>query len=192
MIAIHIDPRLEKIDKEIRYSFDLLFQTLGYSYRFITDMSQAESRDILVLYWLLQPSTEELLALAKYNVTLFIPSEPALLQKGQLSNEQMQRNMREIKLRTKTPIISEKKVPDIPLEIYSQPDVFGGKFNFDLIGNLYFHLTGTEEMMGKKPNQSPDTGSQDTIFSEFRVILLFIIFYGRWTGCYVIRLPRRN
>jgi hypothetical protein len=170
MITVNIDPQLEKFDNEIRYSFDFLFQTLGYSYRFIPDTSQVGPRDILVLYRMMHPSTEELRSYAKNNITIYLPAEPFLFQKGELSPEQIRTLLQEVKLHTTTPVLSEKKMTDVPLEVYSGTDMYGGKFNFDLIGNIYFQLAGMEEEADKKRDRYGRYPDNASAFHEYRDI----------------------
>jgi len=168
MITVNIDQRLERFDNEIKYSFDFLFQTLGYSHRYIQNPDQVGIRDILILYWMTHPSPEELLNFARNNVTIYIPVEPSLFQKGEMSTELIRTMLQEIKLHTNTPILSEKKLPEVPLEVYAGQDVYGGKFNFDLVGNIYFHLSGMEEDADKKRDRHGRYPDNSSVFHEYR------------------------
>ncbi len=168
MITVNIDHLLEKIDSQIRYSFDFLFQTLGYSHRFIQDPSQVGTRDILILYWMIHPSPEELYNYAKNNITIYIPAEPFLFQKCDMNAEQIRNQLYQIKIHTTTPVLSEKKLTEIPLEVFSGSEIYGGKFNFDLIGNIYFHIAGMEESVEKKHDHNGRYPDNASVFNEYR------------------------
>ncbi len=144
MISILIDYKLDKYSREIKFAFDFIFETLGFSHRFITDNSHLRQHDILLLYGLIEPTIEELKQLTRQYITLFIPAEPRLYEPKAILPDQLRRLLREIKIFTPTPVVSEKKF-DYPAENYTELDIYGCKINFDLPGNIFYHLANLEE-----------------------------------------------
>jgi len=144
MIAILIDYKLEKYTLAIEYAFDYIFETLGLSHRFIQAPANLREHDILLLYGLIEPTLQELQALSREHINIFIPCDPRLYEAQGFTAEQLKKAVREIKMFTPTPVISEKKF-DYPAENYVELDIFACKINFDLPGNIFFHLANREE-----------------------------------------------
>ena len=141
--------------REITYTFSFMFQTLGYNFRFLEDLEELKTNDILLIYGYTEPTPEELKSLAKHYITLFIPCDPDFFDAKAYSADRLRRCMREIKLLNITPIVSARKF-EYPAENYTESEISGGKINFDLVGNLFLHLSNLEE--------SSDAGSMEKGF----------------------------
>lgn len=144
MISVLVDYKLDKYSREIKYVFDYIFETLGLSHRFISNPSNLRQYDILLLYGLIEPTLEELEALTRQYITIFIQSDPRLYDPNGYKPDQLRRILREVKLFTMTPVISERKF-DFPAENYTEIDIHACKINFDLAGNVFYHLADREE-----------------------------------------------
>lgn len=144
MVSIIIDPKLSRFQKEMKYVFRFIFESLGYGIRFITDIKELKANDIFLIYGLTEPTPEELKELAKYYITIFIPCDFELYDAKAYSADRLRRSIREIKLLSITPVISARKFEYLA-ENYREEDVNGGKINFDLAGNIFFHLANMEE-----------------------------------------------
>jgi len=144
MISVLIDYKLDRYTREIKYTFDYIFETLGLSHRFISDPVHLRQHDILLLYGLLEPTIEELQTLTKQYITIFIPSDPKLYEASGYSPDQLRRVLRDVKLFTPTPVIANRKF-DYPAENYTELDIHACKINFDLVGNIFYQLSNLEE-----------------------------------------------
>jgi hypothetical protein len=144
MISVLIDYKLDKYNREIKYAFDFIFETLGLSHRFIATPSHLRQNDILLLYGIIEPTIDELEAISRQYITIFIQSDPRLFDPNGYNPDQLRRVLREIKLFSMTPIISERKF-EYPAENYSDLDIHACKVNFDLPGNVFYHLADREE-----------------------------------------------
>lgn len=161
MVSVLIDYKLDRYTREIKYVFDYIFDTLGLGHRFIASPSHLRQNDILLLYGLIEPTLDELEALAKHYITIFIQSDPRLFDNNGFTPDQLRRALRDVKLFSQTPIISERKF-DFPAENYSDMDIHACKINFDLAGNVFYHLAKREELcdLTRKPNGCfPETAS---------------------------------
>ncbi|MBW6514260.1 MAG: hypothetical protein K0B87_05835 [Candidatus Syntrophosphaera sp.] len=143
MISIFIDYKLTRFQNEIRYAFSFIFQTLGYGHCFISDTGQLKENDILFIYGYTDPTVDELKRIARHYITIFIQSDPGLFEPGAYSVEKLRRSLKTIKLLSMTPVISARKF-DYPAENYSDSSIHAGKINFDLVGNIFFHLAEME------------------------------------------------
>lgn len=148
MISIFIDYKLTRFQHEIKYAFSFIFQTLGYSYCFISETGQLKENDVLFIYSYTNPTREELKGIARHYITIFIQSEPDLFDAKACNVEKLRRSLKTIKLLSQTPVISARKF-DYPAENYSESNIHGGKINFDLVGNIFFHLAQIEPLIGR-------------------------------------------
>ncbi len=160
MISIFIDYKLTRFQHEIKYAFSYIFQTLGYSFCFIAETGQLKENDILFIYGYTDPTVEELKGIAQHYTTIFIQSDPDLFDPKAYNVEKLRRSLRTIKLLSPTPVISVRKF-DYPAESYSDSSIHAGKINFDLVGNVFFHLAelesqidGTRDAEGFYPEES--------------------------------------
>jgi len=146
MISIYIDFKLQRYQREIKYAFSFVLSTLGYSHCFISDTGQLKENNILMIYGYSDPTNEELTAIARHYITIFIQSDPDLFDPHGYTPEKLRKNLKEVKLLSPTPVISARKF-DYPAINYSESDVHAGKINFDLIGNVWFHLASMEQVI---------------------------------------------
>lgn len=153
MISIFIDYKLTRFQNEIKYAFSFIFQTLGYSFCFISDTGQLGENDILFIYGYTDPTVEELKSIARHYITIFIQSDPDLFDPKAYNVEKLHRSLKTIKLLSMTPVISVRKF-DYPAVNYSDSSIHAGKINFDLVGNVFFHLAEQEELIDS--TRTPD------------------------------------
>ena len=140
MISIFIDYKLERFEKEIKHAMSFIFDSLGYSHTFITDLTKLRNNDILFIYAFAEPSVEDLRALARFYITMFIPADAELYDAKTYSTGKLKRNLKEVKLLSPTPVISPRTFK-YPAENYSELEINAGKFNFDIVANVFFHLS---------------------------------------------------
>jgi hypothetical protein len=167
MIYIFIDYKLGKFKHEISYTFGFIFQTLGYSFSFISEIGQLKESDILIIYGYTDPTIEELIAIAQHFITIFIPCEPDLFDPKSLTRDKLKRNIKEVKLLSKTPIISNRSF-SYPAENYSESKIQAGKINFDLVGNIFFHLANLESQVDSTGNVDDYYLEEASIFHPYR------------------------
>lgn len=162
MISIFLDYKLERFRHEIKYAFSFIFQTLGYSFCFISDTGKLKDNDILFIYGYTDPTLEELKSIAQHYITIFIQSDPDLYEPKAYNPEKLRKSIKTIKLLSQTPVISVRKF-DYPAENYSEKSIHAGKINFDLVGNVFFHLAALEPLIDnarKQDDYFPDEASQ--------------------------------
>ncbi len=146
MISIFIDTKLEKYKNEIKHAFGFIFNSLGYNHHFVSSPEKLRANDILLSYCLTEPNIEELKEHVGQYITIFVPADPSLYDYRSFTPDKLRRAIREVKLLGMTPIISERKF-DNPAENYSDDEIVGGKINFDLVGNIFFHLADLEPQL---------------------------------------------
>lgn len=129
--------------EEAKLACDFLFGTLGYEYRYINREDELRRNEILFIYGVLEPTRDEMYEMALQRIAFFIPLQPDLLQPGKLNRDQIREMIREIKYLRHTPLLAGRDL-ESPLYYYKNNDIFFGKYNFDLLGNIFFHLVNYE------------------------------------------------
>ncbi len=169
MVSIFIDNKLGKYKNEIKYSFDFIFRSLGYNHRFISSPDKLKPNDILLIYNLKEPQMEELRLIAAEYITLSIIADPNLYDYRAFSPDKIRRHLREIKLLAMTPIISERKFETSAENIFDS-DISAGKINFDLVGNIFFHLAGLEAQIDTTRDGNDNFPDDASAFYQWRDI----------------------
>jgi len=172
MVSIVIDQKLSRFAREIKYTFIFIFESLGYRCQFIDDLEKLKPNDIFLLYGYTELSVEELQRLAQLYITFFIPCDPDFYDEKAYSADRLRRSMREIKLLSTTPVISNRKF-DYAAENYTESDMHGGKINFDLVGNIFLHLSNLEEKTdagSKEKGYYPDSASAFFNYRETPIV----------------------
>jgi hypothetical protein len=140
MIAVYIDNTLEKFSHEIKYSFDFIFKTLGYEFKYINRLEELLDKDILVFYGLVEPNLKEAYILAMRKAIIFVPCDQELFIPGSIKKKELNTWRKELTLHKPIPVLSFNDF-DAPVNYYQDDELFYGTFKFDLIGNVFFNLT---------------------------------------------------
>ena len=138
MIAVYIDNNVEKYYEEIYYTIDFVFKTLGYEFKCITKLDQLNENDILFYYGLIEPNEKEALILAYDKIMFYIPVEIILFSTG-TDKEQLKSMLKTIDLPRPLPCFSKKKI-EAPALYSHNDDLYYGKFQFDIFGNIFLNL----------------------------------------------------
>jgi len=166
MIAIYVDSKLKRFENKIKFTFDFIFNTLGYEFKYIHKLDQLQQNDILFYYGLIEPTIEEAYILAMDRILFYIPVLSELLQPNKLTLEKIKENTEIIKLKRKVPIISDKEIK-VPIHYYHKDDLFYGIYKFDIIGNILFNLESSIGIEGVKRDDHGWLSDEDVPFIEF-------------------------
>lgn len=167
MIAIYVDNKLKRFDNKIKFTFDFIFNTLGYEFKYIHKLDQLQQNDILFYYGLIEPTIKEAYILAMDKILFFIPVLPELLQSNKLTPGKIKENTEIIRLKSKVPIISDKEIK-APIQYYHKTDLFYGIYKFDIVGNTLFNLESSIEIEGVKRDDHGWLCDEDVPFIEFK------------------------
>ncbi|MCD4819442.1 MAG: hypothetical protein K8S23_12190 [Candidatus Cloacimonetes bacterium] len=161
MIAVYCDKKLDKLKDEIKFSFDFIFKTLGYEYKFINTIEQLTDNDILIYYGFNKPEMKDAYVLAFNKIMFYLPVETGLLTKGFYKQSEIIKRKRKLKFNTTITVLSENTFKQ-PIGYFFDDELVYGVFNFDLVGNIFFHLVNYEESVfheRDKHNRIPDESS---------------------------------
>jgi hypothetical protein len=175
MLAIYIDNALAKAKREIQYTFDFIFHTLGCEFKYISQLDQLLDNDILIYYGLIEPNTQEAFILAMRKIMFFIPCELKLLEPGSLEKEELQTWKRTIKLDKQIPLLCSKEC-EIPITYFRDENLFFGSFKFDLVGNVFFNLINYEAFFKNNLERIHAFPDSEMMFDEIPLIP-FVNYY---------------
>ncbi len=177
MISVFIDNKLDAFQREIRFTFDFIFKTLGYNYKYIRKSSEAGEQDIIFAYSLTQPTDEELLMLGDDRVIFYSPVEVDLYDPAKLDRESISGMLREISFEKKpVPVLATGNLSS-PISFNVSEMHFIGRFQFDLIGNIYFNLSHSGAMETSRKDtfgRVRDDAYPFTSYSSFPYINMFL------------------
>ncbi|MCF7919137.1 MAG: hypothetical protein K9N06_04420 [Candidatus Cloacimonetes bacterium] len=151
MFAVKMDKVLLEYREKIQYALDYLFSVLGYPYRVVEEEGYIEAGEILFLY------TADPQLIAKHldsnprGFAICILHDPLHYDYGKLSSEDFDKYIHTLNIGYKLPYICSREIVE-PIsrsmdKKHSQ--FYVGEFHFDLIGNIFFHLSGAEEEIFK-------------------------------------------
>ncbi len=146
MIGIMIDQKLSRYENCIKYTCDFIFETLGITHRYIEALDYQRNDEIVLLYSLLSPDKDELVELSRGGSVIFMQVEPDLLDMSKVSREFIEKYTQTIKLFNPCPVVSTKSF-DNPVEIHKIGDYSWSEINFDLIANVFYHLSGCDDKL---------------------------------------------
>jgi hypothetical protein len=145
MIAIFIDKKLDRYENQIKYSFNFIFRSLGYEYKFVSNLKEIGKYDIVFYYSENELSDKGKLQLGNKRVLFFIPCFKELLIPGKLPKAKLRELTRKVNVGDPLPIISDWHFKN-PIIYLKNEHVFYAKYHFDLLANVFFNLCGYETM----------------------------------------------
>jgi len=165
MIAIYIDENSNSnLNTMILYIVEFTFGTLGYSYKIIYSLKGLTEFDVLIWYdsksvkkeFLAQYAKKIPIVLVRYHENLYIPS--------QLKGTNLTSKIKKLRFYNEViPIIHNNILSEL-VEGMKDNKIALIVLNFDILGNLYYHLTDCE-LRAKKANDG--VIEQGSIFDEY-------------------------
>lgn len=165
MIAIYIDNNSNSnLNTMITYIVEFTFVTLGYSYKIIYSLKGLNEFDVLIWYdskgvkkeFIAQYAKKIPIVVVRYHENIYIPS--------QLKGNNLTTKIKKMKFYNEViPIIHNNLFTDL-VESVKDKDIALTVLNFDIFGNLYYHITDCEFRAKKADNGVIEQGS---VFDEF-------------------------
>lgn len=166
MIAIYIDSKLKRFENKIKFTFNFIFNTLGFEFKYIHKLDQLKQNDLLFYYGLIEPSVKEAYILAMDKIIFYIPVYPDLLHPNKLTPAKLKDKTQVLKLKRKIPVLADEEVK-YPIQYYHDEKLFYGIFKFDIVGNILFNLHTSTELEGIKRDDHGWLADDDVPFIKF-------------------------
>lgn len=145
MIAIYIDDSSNSnLNMMISYIIDFTFGTLGYSFKIILSLKGLTEFDVLIWYdskgirkeSIAKFATKIPIILVRYHENLYIPS--------QLKGANLQTKIKKFKFYHENVAIIHNNLFEQLIESVTDSKIALMVLNFDIFGNLYYHITDCE------------------------------------------------
>ena len=149
MIAVYLDPTIEKYDRQIKFALEFMLNTSGFSWKYLDPETELNHNDVIVFYSPTLPDSVYLEWMITNHSFVHIPFNKDLYVKGFFSGDQLKYNIKTFNIEDGLPYISSKRSHKSPVNFveYSLGDSSPRKssryctFDFDIIGNIFFHIS---------------------------------------------------
>ena len=167
MVAVYIDPVVEKYIRQVKFTLGYMLSVLGYSWKYIDPDNALSPNDIVIYYSPTLPDQSVIdLMMSKFTF-IFIPFNKELYIPGHYSGDHLKYNLKTFKYIDDIPFICSKRTHKIPIQLYEEN---GSKYcvlEFDIIGNLFFHMSEDNRTHLKKKDKNENLILNDLGFYDF-------------------------
>ncbi len=168
MISLVCHQELEKYQEQINYTLSFIFNALGFSYKLENELSRDIDQPVIIYYTNEKLKIEDIEYFSKGRIFITIPFNEFLYQTDLIITRQITRYLHKIKIHQKLPILSEQELKD-PISVIALQSNYYSKFNFDIIGNIFFHLSKMEESysINQKFDKHKRFLTDESIFADY-------------------------
>lgn len=179
MIAVYIDNSFVKYQNMIVYTLDSIMKTIGYEYKIISEHNEINENDIVLLYGD-SPKIESKLSIYNLNNILIkipaqsfvyklVPNDDNPFKSVQIEHELLRKTIKTIELDTPIPVITNDN-PNHPVLYFKKKESEHrtAVFTFDLLSNVFFHLSYMEDKLKENSSLSGEEKSDtESLFAKF-------------------------
>jgi len=170
MIAVYIDPAIEKYNRQVRYSIEYLLEMSGFFWKYLEADTELSPNDLILYYSVNLPADDYVDWLTKHFSFIYIPFIKDFYLPGFYNGDSLRNYIKYFKYETEIPIISAKKFTKAPLNLTHRKDNLYAYFEFDLIGNIFFHLSNDEKNhLNKKDKKGNLCLEELSFFQHFEI-----------------------
>ncbi|RLC47391.1 MAG: hypothetical protein DRH57_04140 [Candidatus Cloacimonadota bacterium] len=144
MISVVYSPDLEKYSEQIKYTLSFIFDALGFSYEIGDSLSKDNDFPIIIYYTNQKLELEDIEYFSKGRVFITVPFDEFLYKTDLIITKQITQYLHRINIKQEIPILSEQEFSN-PISIIALQKNYYAKLNFDIIGNIFFHVSKNEE-----------------------------------------------
>ncbi len=141
MIAVYIDDKLDKHFDKVKTTFDFVFKTLGYEYRFIKSISNLKKQEILLFYSDFKVDEREVESVVFDGIFIQVNLEEIFWELAGYGFKYMRSCVRKKNFFSDTPILSTKELSKT-VEKFERKHCKILKVNFDFFSTIFFYLSG--------------------------------------------------
>lgn len=169
MFAVKIDLMLEEHRSKIIYALDYLFSVAGYSYRLLEDSEVARSNEVLFYYTGSKQEIGRYLSGSLSGFSICVLYDGMHYDYSEISADEFDKYLQSMNIGYELPYLCSRKL-DEPISLYydkKHGKFYVGLINFDLLGNLFFHLTSSEEDIFDKRDEHGRYLWQESPFRKY-------------------------
>lgn len=166
MISIYIDEPLKKYISQIRYSLEYLLNPIGFQWKILDSNDSPDKDDILIYYSQYLPEDDVIISLAKHLTLIFIRAEKEFFTAGSFIGDTLKDNICTLKLNKPIPIITRRQF-EYPVSVLKLDSHTFGCIEFDIIGNVFFHLSEDEFIHKIETSKSNKKNEDSSAFFDY-------------------------
>jgi len=169
MFAVMVDHRLKDYRAKIAYSIQYLFTVLGYNYRILADDEYPRVEEIPFMYVSDKKIVEDYLSDNPRGFAICILHDPIHYNYENLNKSDIKQLLKSFNIGYDIPYICSREIVE-PISFTcdsQQKRFYVGVFHFDLLGNIYFHLSGEEQAINKQRDHQKRSSYQQSNFEKF-------------------------
>ncbi len=169
MFAVTVDHKLSEYHDKIVYTLDYLFNILGYSYRILDEEELPNVDEIALMYVSDMKIVEDYLASHPRGFAICILHDGIHYNYEKLDRNDFKGYIKKFNIGYDIPYICSREI-NIPISRTcdaTQKRFYVGVFHFDLIGNIFFHLSGSEREIIRYRDQHKRFSYQHSNFEKY-------------------------
>ena len=166
MVAVYIDPVAGKYVKQIKFSIEYLLKISGFSWRYLDEEIGPLPADIILYYSTGLPDeiyTDWMIENSRF---IFVPFEKDFYVPGFYTGDVLKQNIKTFIYDVELPYIGSKRVKKTPVNLLEKNEHKYYMLDFDLIGNLFFHLVDDDRHQLKKTDNNGNLSFDQLGFYE--------------------------
>jgi len=140
MIAVYLDPATAKYGLQVEFALEYLLDMSGFSWKYLEENTELSSNDVILYYSPVMPDPKSVSLMNQMCLFLYVPYVKEFYIPGVFSGENLRYNLRTYEENEDVPYICSKRVQGKPIQMMVQDGFKYGVYEFDVIGNTYFHL----------------------------------------------------
>lgn len=145
MIAVYIDPAIEKYSRQVKFTIEYILEINGYFWKYLDADTELSKTDLILYYSPTLPANEHLDWLTSRYSVIYIPFVKEFYIPGFYSGDNLKNNIKFFKLEINIPLISAKRFTKSPLNVVERNENLFSFFEFDLIGNVFYQITDDDK-----------------------------------------------
>ncbi|MCL2064724.1 MAG: hypothetical protein FWG98_10210 [Candidatus Cloacimonetes bacterium] len=167
MIAVYIDPTVDKYNRQIKFALEYMLDISGYVWKYLDPETELNPNDVIVYYSSSLPDPVYLEWMITNHSFVHIPFNKDLYVKGFFVGDQLKYNLKTFNIEDGLPYISSKRSHKSPVNFVDHSGCRYCTFDFDIIGNVFFHLSDDNRNHLKSKDKKTELSLSDLGFNEY-------------------------
>ena len=167
MIGIYLDPAINKWLTQVKYSLEYLLNISGFSYKYLEENTELKPNDVILYYSPEYPKDDYAKWMIENHTFIYIPFIKEFYVPGVYSGETLKLYINILKYSIELPYISPVRPTGMPILIHEQSKCKFCKYEFDIIGNIFFHLSDDERDHLKNKDKHNNYFLNELAFYEY-------------------------
>ena len=167
MISIYLDPALNKWLSQVKFSMEYMLNISGFSFKYLEENTELKPNDVILYYSPEYPKDDYAKWMIENHTFIYIPFVKDFYVPGTYNGDTLKSYIDILKYSIELPFISAKRLTGNPILIHGQNKNKYCKYEFDIIGNIFFHMSDDERDHLKNKDKSNNYHLEELGFYEY-------------------------